>query len=142
MSPNFTDDQIHRILLEHHYFFTIAQTCEKWGITRYRLRLWKKRNVYEVFRTLEDEVLAGIHRGGLHAPAALISWLDYRDHALYSEGEVRALFENLEARGEVCKEGDRWRYVQVDPPYVFGPRPAWQRTPRGSPERPERYRHC
>ncbi len=141
MSGGFTDDQIHRIRLEHCYFFTIAQLCERWGITRYRLQKWRKRQVCTVFLTLEDDIIAAIHRGGWHAPVDLIGWLDYRDHAIYSEAEVRELFENLEARGEVRREGDRFRYVQVDPPYIFGPRPDWQRSPRGSSERPARYRH-
>jgi hypothetical protein len=141
MPPTFTDDQIHRIRLECHYFFTIEQTCEKWGITPYRLRAWRKRDVCTVFHTLEDDIIACIHRGGWHAPAELIGWLDYRDHAIYSEEEVLRMFEVLEARGEVRRDGDRFCYVQLEPPYIFGPRPAWQRSPRGSPDRPERYRH-
>jgi hypothetical protein len=141
LPDGYTDDQIHRILLEFRFFFTIRQICEKWGITPYRLRKWRKRDVCTVFSTLEDCIIAGIHRGGSHAPAELIGWLDYRDHAIYSEAEVLEMFEALEARGEVRRDGDRFAYIQLDPPYIFGPRPAWQRSPKGSLDRPARYRH-
>lgn len=118
----FTPDQIHRIMLEWMFCHKSKELCEKWGISRYRLDKWRKRGSRRPFWTLEDAVIAGIYRGGWHAPADLIGWLDYRDHARHSEEEVRAMFERLEARGEVKRKGGKFKYVQVDPPYVFGPR--------------------
>ena len=32
------------------------------------------------------------------------------------------MFQNLLAWGEVETDGERYRYVQVEPPYIFGPR--------------------
>ena len=122
MKETYTDDQIHRILLEWMFCCKAKELCAKWGISRYRLRKWGQRKPWKKFWTIEDAVIAGIYEGGWHAPAELIGWLDYRNHNIYSEAEVREMFETLEARGEVVRKGDRFKYVQVDPPYVFGPR--------------------
>ena len=116
----FSNDQIERILLEKYFFFTIKETCEKWGITPYRLNKWNKESHRRW--EIEDAIIAGIHRGGWVEPAELIGWLDYRNHHIYSVEEITAMFEKLEARGEMKRDGDRWTYVQVDPPYIFGPR--------------------
>jgi len=124
MTMDYTDDQIHRILLEGFFFFTAKELCEKWGITPYQLRKWKKQKVWKTLWTVDDCIIAAIHKGGLHAPADLIGWLDYRDHNIYSEAEVREMLERLEARGEVKRVGERWAYVQVEHPFVFGPRSA------------------
>lgn len=117
----FSDDQIQRILLEYHFVHTAKEICAKWGITPYRLRKWKKD--HRCAWTLHDCIIAGVYRGGWHDPADLIGWLDYRDHAIYSRDQVLEMFEALEARGELRRQGDRWTYVQVEPPYLFGPRP-------------------
>jgi hypothetical protein len=124
MTTNYTDDQIHRIFLEWYFFFTKKELCEKWGITQYRLAKWRQQRPWKTFWTIEDCLIAAIYKGGWHAPADLIGWLDYRNHNLYSEDEVREMFETLEKRGEVRRKGDRWTYVQLEPPFVFGPRVA------------------
>jgi hypothetical protein len=123
VADDFTPDQIHRIFLEWQFCFrNKRELCAKWGITPYRLGVWRKQRDPSRRWTILDAVIAGMFRGGWVTPAELIGWLDYVDHARYSEQQVRGMLERLEARGEVRREGDRWTWVQVDPPYVFGPR--------------------
>ncbi len=117
----YSDDRIHRILLELRFLHTVQQTCAKWEVSAYQLRKWKKQRPGWRW-TLEDLIIAAIHTGGWHAPADLIGWLDYQNHAVYSASEVRELFDTLEARGEVRRDGERFQYVQLEAPFVFGPR--------------------
>jgi len=116
----YADDQIQRILLEHHFCATAKDIQSKWGVSAHQLRKWKKTRPCPW--TLHDVIIAGIYQREWFEPADLVRWLDYRDHATYSSDEIRALLETLEQRGEVRRDGDRWQYVQADPPYIFGPR--------------------
>ena len=118
-----SSEQIHRILLEGHFLFSNAELCAKWGITQYRLRKWRSAaRTARTFRwTLEDTLIASIYRGGWHEPASFIEYLDWRNHARYSPDEIDAMFQNLLARGDVETNGTSYRYVQRDPPYIFGP---------------------
>ena len=117
----YIDDQIRRILLEGKFLHTNVELCEKWGISQYRLRKWRKS--YGVPWTFEDCLIAAIYRGGWHEPADFVAYLDWRNHAIYSPAEIDAMFQRLLAAGDVEQDGTRYRYVQREPPYIFGPGP-------------------
>ncbi len=115
----YDDDQIDRILLEGQFVFTDAELCEKWGITAYRLRKWRKERPCRW--TLEDCLIAAIYQGEWHEPASFVEYLDWRNHAVYTPDEIEEMFQNLLAAGDVETDGGRYRYVQRAPPYIFGP---------------------
>ena len=108
----YTDDEIRRILLEHELVLKADAVCKKYGVTRARLRAWKKR--FPVSPSLRDRLLEILHRteAGLAAGdfEGLRSWLDHADKVIYNDAELTAALDGLVASGHAVREGGGWRY--------------------------------
>lgn len=76
----------------------IAAACKRYGVTEGELRRAKKR-LGPVRLTLEDLVLAGLSRKKPTQPLGLQGWLDYLDHAVYLEEQIREVLVKLVERG-------------------------------------------
>lgn len=106
----YTPEQILRILKEHQLLFSAQELCERWKIRPGTLTRWKKQ--YAPWRkpyTLRDLLIIVLYQGGGRAQD-MISYLDYRDHAIYSETELETELRGLERDGFARKEGERWVY--------------------------------
>ncbi|MBV9927568.1 MAG: hypothetical protein JOZ96_21300 [Acidobacteria bacterium] len=104
-----------KILLENRYLLTEEQSCEKWGISRYRLRKWKKiLNYHYLIGNLREMALVALYNGS-HTIPAIIDHLDYLNHARYTEDEVSELLNNLKAEGMAGEKDGRWFYARPQP---------------------------
>jgi hypothetical protein len=116
------DADIRRILLEHQLLFTEAQTCARWGLGVSRLRKWKRR--FKPWRAIvgpREWVIVALWQAAERGVAAseLIGWLDYHDHAVYSEAEIAAWLEGLVGEGIARRDADRWVFARPLEAFVF-----------------------
>lgn len=124
MSPVvYSPEDIRRILLEHQLLFTAHETCAKWDIRPGTLARWKRdqrpwRKPYG-FRELLIVVL--FRSGG--TPSEMIPYLDYLNHAVYTEEEIVQGLQRLEEEGIAVRDGNAWRYnrarLQGARPFIF-----------------------
>lgn len=116
------DADIRRILLEHQLIFTEAQTCERWGLGGSTLRRWKReRKPWRVNAGVREWVIVALWQAGGSGVAAseLIGWIDYHDHAVYSEGEIAAWLDGLVGEGIARRESGRWVFARDFGSFVF-----------------------
>lgn len=110
MTEHYTEQDKRRILLELRYIYREAELCQKWNVTKYRLRQWKKEANYTYLApTLRELVIMALHNGK-GSIAGMISYLDYLDHAVYSEPELLAVLRGLQVEGIALEAGGDWRY--------------------------------
>jgi hypothetical protein len=123
MAPrSFDDADIQRILLEHQLLSTEAQTCERWGLRVGTLRKWKReRKPWRAIVGPREWLIVALWQAGEGGVAAaeMIGWLDYHDHAVYSEGEIAAWLDGLVGEGIARREGGRWVYARDREGFVF-----------------------
>jgi hypothetical protein len=110
-APAFTEDEIRRILLEHRYLLDADAITKKWGITRNRLRAWKKEHGFEYLRGgLRELVIVALRACPVRDPADLVAFLDMVDHSVYSEEEITSALDGLVTEGIAEKKNGTWRY--------------------------------
>jgi len=111
MTPTeYSHEEKRKILLENRYLFTEDQLCEKWGISKYQLRKWKKEfNYYYFIVNLRDMAVVALYNGS-HTVPAIINHLDALNHARYTEDEVLELLEGLKAEGLAKEMDGKWFY--------------------------------
>jgi hypothetical protein len=106
----YSHEEKRKILLENRYVLTENQLCEKWGISKYQLKKWKKEFDYYYFiGSLRDMALVALYNGS-HTIPAIIYHLDALNHARYTEDEVLELLEGLKAEGIAKEKGGEWFY--------------------------------
>lgn len=109
MTP-FTDEEKRRILLELRYFYTEAELCRKWKLTRYQVKQWKKAANYAyLIGTLREMVIVALHNGA-SSIAAIIGYVDYLNHAVYTEAEIEPILNGLRAEGIAQEQAGVWSY--------------------------------
>ncbi len=112
--PEFTPEEIRKILLEHRYLMDMAAIVKKWGITMNRLRTWKKDPRFRtVSGSLRELVIVALRACPVRDPADLVAFLDMQDHAVYTPEEIRAALDALVAEGKAEKHGGAWRYNEA-----------------------------
>jgi len=80
----------------------IASACKRYGVTEGALRRAKKA-LGPVRLDLEDLVLSGLSKRKPATPADLQPYLDWLDHAVYSEKEILKVLKSLCAQGLACE---------------------------------------
>jgi hypothetical protein len=94
---------------------TIAQACEKFGVTASVYRRAARELGDEASVSTDDElVLSGLVPSG-STVASLISYYDWINHARLGPGEVRTILKRLIAQGLVRKKGDRFELTREWP---------------------------
>ncbi len=125
MAVAFSDAEIRSILLEHRYLATADAICAKWGITRSRLREWKRDHGFAYVRgDLRELVIVALWSGPAREPADVVSFLDWQDHAVYSPDEIRRVLDALVVEGRAVRRGGAWHYdkkrlARSRRPFVF-----------------------
>lgn len=112
----FTEEEILRILRLRAIgkYPTVRALCAEHGISPARLRGWRQLEERLTWE-LEDWVRSALVVGAATVED-MISWIDWRNHMLYTREEVSAELSRLAARGAVCAEaGGRWRLVEPWP---------------------------
>jgi hypothetical protein len=89
---------------------TIAQACERYGVSPSAYRRAHKKHRAEIDRSwsIDDWVLAALLRGPCTDLGALASWLDYVDHSAYSTDELRIILGRLEDEKLVKRDGETY----------------------------------
>jgi hypothetical protein len=107
---DYSHEERRKILLENRYLYTEDQLCEKWGISKYQLKKWKKEFDYYYFiGSLRDMAVVALYNGS-HSIPAIINHLDALNHARYTEDEVLELLEGLKAEGIAKEKDGKWFY--------------------------------
>jgi hypothetical protein len=83
----------------------IKTACERYGVTEGALRRARKE-LGPARLTLEDLVLNGLSAETPTRPLDLKSYLDWLDHAVYSEEEILGLLRSLVRQGLVAERPD------------------------------------
>lgn len=110
MPDEFTTDDKRRILLELRFIYREAELCQKWNLSQAKLRQWKKEANYAYLSpNLREMVVLALHNGTGDI-AAMIQYLDYLDHTVYTEAEIEAVLHGLQHEGIAQAEGGRWLY--------------------------------
>ncbi len=106
----FTPEQQRSIFLEYAVsprFFKVADICEKYELSKYRLSKIRK-SLSGVIRTMHELVLAALYLGADNM-ASLASTCDYLNHAIPTETELKSSLAALQESG-LCKKTDgRWQ---------------------------------
>jgi len=123
VSDKYTDGDKRRILLELRFLHTEDTLCKKWNLTKYRLGKWKKAANYAYLTpTFREMVIVALHNGANTIPR-LISYLDYLDHAIYTEAEILKALHDLRAEGIAREDSGLWLYDQAysqnDTSFIF-----------------------
>lgn len=106
----YTDEEIRKILLEHRFLLTLDEVATKYGLSRYRLRKWKREHSFGYLRIADEEVaLAGLYQGITTIPL-LIEFVDYVHKSRYTEPEMREMLGGLVHKGMVRTDGNLWSY--------------------------------
>lgn len=118
----FSDEEIANILLEHRYLAGADAICQKWGITRDRLRTWKRDHLC-LRAGLRELVIVALRAGPVRDPAELVSFLDYQDHAIYTPAEIKGALDALVNEGKAAWRDGAWSYdearVERERPFIF-----------------------
>lgn len=119
----FSRAEVRRILLENRYCLTEKELCSKWGISCYRLRVWKRENNYRYLSGGRRElVIAALYRGVVEV-SGVIEFADYMNHCRYSEGEVLEVLQALDREGKARLRGSAWTYREpvgeAAPQFIF-----------------------
>ena|SRR5688572_30454751 len=110
-AQSFTNEEIKKILLEHRYLLDADALCKKWGITRNRLRTWKREHRFDGVRGgLRELVIVALRACPVRDPADLVAFLDMQDHAVYTPEEIARVLDALVAEGIAERRKDSWRY--------------------------------
>jgi transposase-like protein len=110
MAEQFTDEEKQRILLELRYIYNEDELCQKWNISNYQLKKWKKAANYTYFiGTFRDMLIAALHNG-TNSIAGIISYLDYLNHVVYTEKEIEDALNKLRGEGIAKEENGLWLY--------------------------------
>ncbi|GIK65635.1 MAG: hypothetical protein BroJett018_34290 [Chloroflexota bacterium] len=122
MTP-YTEEEKRRILLELRYFYTEAELCQKWNLTRYRVKQWKKATNYAyLIGTLREMVIVAL-RNGASSIAAIIGYVDYLNHAVYTEAEIEPILHGLREEGIAQEQAGVWSYNRAyskdDTSFIF-----------------------
>lgn len=89
---------------------TIAKACARYRITPAAFR--RARATHGPIQlTLDDLILSGLRRRRPSTPGALQPYLDWLDHAVYSEAELGARLRGLARRGLVRARAGGWVLV-------------------------------
>ncbi|MBZ0319602.1 MAG: hypothetical protein K8L91_24540 [Anaerolineae bacterium] len=120
---DYTDEEKRRILLEVRYFYTEAELCQKWNLTRYRVKQWKKAANYTyLIGTLREMVIVALHNGA-SSISAIIGYVDYLNHAVYTEAEIEIILNGLRAEGIAQEQAGVWSYNRAyskdDTSFIF-----------------------
>jgi hypothetical protein len=108
----FSSAEVRRILLENRYCMSEEELCAKWGISRYRLRIWKRDNNYQYLSGgLREVVIAAIYTGARDV-MGIIEFADHINHCRYTEAEVLAILEALYREGKAQAQGTTWSYLK------------------------------
>ena len=101
----------YRILLELRFCLSEEQICEKWGITKYRIRKWKREFDYDVwFGTPRDFMIAAVYDDAATAEA-IATYCAYHTHSGYQAWEIMDDLKQLEKEGFLLHLDDgRWVY--------------------------------
>lgn len=101
----------YRILLELRLCLTESQVCEKWGITRYRIRKWKREFDYDFwFGTPRDFMIAAVYDDAATADA-ISGYCAYHTHSGCQASEIMDDLKQLEKEGFLLHLDDgRWVY--------------------------------
>ena len=123
-APAFSHAEIRKILLEHRYLAPADATCAKWGITRSRLRAWKREHRFEYLRAgLRELLIVALRSGPVRDPAELVSFLDMQDHTLYAAKEIADALDTLVVEGKALRGDGAWQYdegrLERERPFVF-----------------------
>lgn len=106
----YSHEERRKILLENKYLYTEDHVCEKWSISKYQLRIWKKEFNYSYFTgSLHDTAVVALNNGS-HTIPAIINHLDMLNHARYTEDEVLELLEGLKSEGIAKEKDGKWFY--------------------------------
>lgn len=111
-----TPAQKRSLLLEHRFRIDnrkIDDLCSKYDIGKSALQRLRKELGHQL-ASEEEMVVAGVYEGA-HTIASLIGYLDYRDHARYSEPEVRGFIDNLVQIGVLVDEAGEWHFARGAP---------------------------
>jgi hypothetical protein len=120
----FSDEEIKNILLEHRYLERADAICQKWGISRDRLRTWKRDPRFAPLRAgLRELVIVALRAGPVRDPAELVSFLDHQDHAIYTPAEITGVLDALEQEGKAARRDGAWHYDEArlgrGRPFIF-----------------------
>lgn len=123
-APEFSDVEIRNILLEHRYLLPAEAICAKWGITRSRLRTWKREHRFEYLcGSLRELVIVALRSASVSDPAELVSFLDMQDHTLHAAKEIEDVLDALVVEGKVRHGDGAWHYdegrLTRERPFVF-----------------------
>jgi hypothetical protein len=70
----YSREERRKILLENRYLHTEDQLCEKWGISKYQLRKWKKEfNYYYFIGSLRDMAVVALYKAPIPFRRSLIT---------------------------------------------------------------------
>ncbi len=119
----YTEEEKRRILLEARYLYTEAELCQKWNLTRYRVKQWKKAANYAyLIGTVREMVIVALHNGANSIPA-IIGTVDYLNHAVYTEAEIETLLNGLREEGIAQEQAGVWSYNRAyskdDTSFIF-----------------------
>ena len=78
------------------------------------LRERVRKEMGHQFASEEEMVIAGVY-GGAHTIESLRGYLDYRNHALYSEAEVQGFIDNLVQIGVLVDQAGEWHFAPGSP---------------------------
>lgn len=110
MADEYTDQEKRRILLELRFFYTEDEICKKWKLTKSQIRKWKKAANYAYLTvTFREMVIIALHNG-TNTTAAMIRYLDYLDHSIYTESEIETVLKGLHGEGIAKEESGLWFY--------------------------------
>ena len=120
----YSADEIRRILLEHRYCLKADDIAKKWGISRARLREWKREYKYEyLFPRLSGLIVAALWRHGPSDTKYLVEYAAWQNRSSHTEQEIIDALQPLLAEGAVKLESGKWMYeeayLQRGRPFIF-----------------------
>jgi hypothetical protein len=118
----FDEAAIRRILLEHQLLGSEAQTCARWDLPVATLRKWKReREPWRVAVGPREWLIVALWQSSEHSVAAhdMIGWLDYHEHAVFTEAEIEAWLDGLVGEGIARRTSEGWAYARDRGPFVF-----------------------
>ena len=120
----YSADEIRRILLEHKYCLKADDIAKKWGISRARLREWKRAYKYEyLFPGLSGLIVAALWQHGPSDTKYLAEYAAWQNRSSHTEQEIIEALQPLLLEGAVKLDSGKWMYeaayLQRDRPFIF-----------------------